>query len=318
MKEFISKFLIIVSVIVIVIASCCFIIPHDKNDYLAEFAPKIQLLKKTESPRVVFIGGSNIAFGLDSERIKDSLKVDVVNMGLHAGLGIRFTLSQCVPYIREGDIVVMDVEYINFFDGSDGEPGTLADLIVSNKGLGFSAMSPRQKIISLSGIPKVGRDNLSKLLHYPKNKTFDTPIPKDGGRFAYCKSGFNRYGDEISHWHLKTGGAPRLNDPVSGWRYDKELGKWYFDKLTSISKKATVIVMPPALAQTSFTVQENYINQLAEIFRSEGFPYVVNPQSMSIPDEDMYDTNYHCAKTGVDLNTGRIIYILKPLLNRQF
>lgn len=316
MKVFIGKFLAIASIVILIIASSSFIIPHDKNDYLAEFSQKVRLLKETDSPRIIFIGGSNVAFGLDSERIEDSLKINVVNMGLHAGLGIRFTLSECLPYIRKGDIVVMDVEYSNFFNGSDGEAGTLADLIVANKGLGLSAMSPKQKMNLLSGIPKVGYDNLRKLLHYPKTKTFDTPIPKKEDPYAYCNSGFNKYGDEVSHWYLKTDGEPRLNDPANNWKYDKEFGEWYFGKLKSISNKATVIIMPPALAHTSFAIQEKYINQIATIYKSEGFPYAANPISMSIPDKDMYNTNYHCNKSGVDLNTSRIIEILKGKLGK--
>lgn len=316
MKRFVIKFITITVIVILVILGCCFLIPHDKNDYLSEFSHKVSLIRDTKSPRIIFIGGSNVAFGLDSRRIQDSLKMNVVNMGLHAGLGIRFTLSQCLPYIRKGDIVVMDVEYSNFFTGSYGESSTLADEVIANNGLGLTSMNLTQLLSMASGFPKVAFTNIQRLVTYTKTKSFDTPAPRKGQPYEYCASGFNKYGDEVSHWYLKPDGILRLNDPANNWKYDNDFGQWYFNNLRSISRKATVIIMPPALAHTSFNIQRKYIYQLASIYKSEGFPYAADPESMSIPDEDMYNTNYHCSKSGVDLNTGRIINVLNGTLNK--
>lgn len=50
-----------------------------KDSYLLAYNKKCELLEKTESPRIIFVGGSNLCFGLDSKRIADSLHVNVVN-----------------------------------------------------------------------------------------------------------------------------------------------------------------------------------------------------------------------------------------------
>lgn len=56
------------------------------------------LYKKTvianSSPKVILVGGSNVAFGLDSEIIQHQLEVPVVNMGLHVG-------SVCIICLRK-------------------------------------------------------------------------------------------------------------------------------------------------------------------------------------------------------------------------
>ena len=62
----------------------------EQDGYLQAYNKKCQLLEDTPSPRIIFVGGSNLAFGLDSQRIKDSLNINVINYGLHAGIGLKY------------------------------------------------------------------------------------------------------------------------------------------------------------------------------------------------------------------------------------
>ena len=74
---------------------------------------KERLLRDAPSPRVVLVGGSAMAFGVDSEALAEDLGGDyrVVNMGLHAGLGLDFLLNETLDGLREGDVVVISPEY---------------------------------------------------------------------------------------------------------------------------------------------------------------------------------------------------------------
>ena len=57
--------------------------PHE-NTYLSSYLDKIKLIEKVENKRIIFIGGSNLAFGLDSSMIeKEFLGYKIINMGLH-------------------------------------------------------------------------------------------------------------------------------------------------------------------------------------------------------------------------------------------
>ena len=74
---------------------------------------KERLLKEAPSPRLVLVGGSGLAFGIDSPTLEQALggRYSVVNMGLHAGLGLDFMLNEALDGLREGDVVVLSPEY---------------------------------------------------------------------------------------------------------------------------------------------------------------------------------------------------------------
>lgn len=69
----------------------------EQDGYLQAYNKKCQLLEDTPSPRIIFVGGSNLAFGLDSQRIKDSLNINVINYGLHAGIGLKYMMMTYPP-----------------------------------------------------------------------------------------------------------------------------------------------------------------------------------------------------------------------------
>lgn len=86
-------------------------------------------------PRIIFVGGSNLAFGLDSQRIKDSLNINVINYGLHAGIGLKYMVDDISTYARKGDIIVFAPEYSHFYSGlAYGESITIAPLWRSHIG----------------------------------------------------------------------------------------------------------------------------------------------------------------------------------------
>src|SRR4051812_14897263 len=92
------------------------------DNYLAAVLEKDRLIRNTPSPKIILVGGSNLAFGIDSKAIQDSLGLKVVNMGLYAKLGLRYMLAQVKPYIKPGDIVVVVPEYDQFYgDFANGD-----------------------------------------------------------------------------------------------------------------------------------------------------------------------------------------------------
>src|SRR5678816_2773153 len=70
------------------------------DSYLAAVLEKDRLIRNTPSPKIILVGGSNLAFGIDSKAIEDSLGLHVVNMGLYAKLGLKYMLAQVRPYIK--------------------------------------------------------------------------------------------------------------------------------------------------------------------------------------------------------------------------
>jgi hypothetical protein len=85
-------------------------LPNEHN-YLAATIDKHHRLKSTRSPRIILIGGSNLAFGIKNDILERELGLPVVNMGLNAALGVPFMLREVRSKIQKGDVVVLSLEY---------------------------------------------------------------------------------------------------------------------------------------------------------------------------------------------------------------
>ena len=78
MKKFISKIVIffIIFGLIFVIGICLPATPASKNNMITYKIQKDSLMEHTAQPRVVFVGGSNLVFGLDSDKIKKELNLN--------------------------------------------------------------------------------------------------------------------------------------------------------------------------------------------------------------------------------------------------
>ena len=85
------------------------------ESYYAELPQMYEKLKTADGPKIVIVGGSNVAFGVDSELLEQLLAqrgydYTVCNFGLYAAVGTSAMLELSKRYIGEGDIVVLAIE----------------------------------------------------------------------------------------------------------------------------------------------------------------------------------------------------------------
>ena len=85
------------------------------NSYYAELAPLTERLDQSEGKKLVLIGGSNIAFGVDVDLLEQLLaekgySYTVCPYGLYAAVGCSAMLSLSENALKEGDLVVLAVE----------------------------------------------------------------------------------------------------------------------------------------------------------------------------------------------------------------
>lgn len=81
-----------------------------ENTFLGEFDDKVERLRSIDEPKIIVIGGSSAAFGLDAELLGETLGMPVVNFGLYATLGTKTMLDYSKANIGEGDIIVLAPE----------------------------------------------------------------------------------------------------------------------------------------------------------------------------------------------------------------
>ena len=285
------------------------LIPKDDNSYMCEYVRKINLLDSVKQPRIVFIGGSNVAFGIDSKRIKDSLRYNVINFGLHAGIGIKYPMEDYMRYARKGDVVVLQFEYSNFYGGGNGSPSVFSQLMASTDFEYLSNLSFAQ-LLNMRGLVSVSMGRLINLLKYPVRGSFNTLHEKR--KFQYTLDGFNDYGDEISHYNY-----PSLemtsNLFVNKGKLNTDFLIWLSETIDILEDKGVkVLILPPVCTLTFY--RSYYKNEIEKSLFDIVHPYIVPPSFMSLNDDCMFDTVYHINRLGVDINTIKIVEILRKIL----
>ena len=285
-------------------------IPPDNNGYLCAYNNKLALLDTVPQPRIILIGGSNLAFGVDSHRIQDSLQRHVLNMGLHGGIGIRLVLSDVLARLRKGDVLVLAMEYGNFFSGGNGEPETLPTLMTATEWKDMGRLSAQQWQNVVVGMPRLAAANIKRLirailggsLHSPSNNT----------SYRYVASGFNDLGDEVSHWTLPSNDMEQ-SQPFTEHRINLDFINWLSSTIQTCERdSAIVVILPPVCPMKHFACC--YDPAIAHALDSIGHPYAVDPVAMTVADSCCYNGGYHVNRSGVDINTGRIIALLRRIV----
>lgn len=277
----------------------------DNNNYMDAYEHKIEMLRDTPSPRVIFIGGSNLAFGLDSKTLEDSLGINVVNYGLSIKLGMELMLQDAIEYCRKGDIIAIAPEYELFFGQWEGDMATLSTLTFLYPTTA-SHFNTRLGIRSVQGI----REAISQMFH----SIFLADKDSDDGRYHYSSKAFNSSGDETGHWDIppqRSGlGIPERNYVIDQSSIDNFLSLIHILE----NKGTTVVLLPPSVYKPYYEEYHTSIDSLSQKFAKSLHPYAVDPKEMSYDEELMFDTYYHLTKEGVDKRTPLIIATLKKLL----
>lgn len=294
----------------IVNAAIIGIIPIDRNSFLYEYNHKIELLGGANSDkRIILIGGSSVVYGTDSKTIVDSVGLPVVNFGLHGGIGIRYVFEDFVRYARKGDIVILQIEYENFYNGGFGNDRTLAQLMPATNWRNIGDLKFEQYANILTGLPSVTIGNLNRLLKYPFRKSWNSPSKSEVAGVG--ENGFNQYGDEMSHWYKP---SKRLVKPkgVENQIIDHDFMKW-LTEMISISEAigAQVLMIPPVIIKSRH--QAVYNDCIAKALIDIDHPYVVEPEYMVLDDSCTFDGGYHVNREGVRQNTQHLIEILSNM-----
>ena len=91
---------------------------------------KHTLLRESPGPRIIFVGGSNLLFGLDSPTVYRDTGYHPVNMGVQGGLRLDYLLNEVEPHVRSGDVVLLALEHPLLYEAfGDGPRGVMAMIL---------------------------------------------------------------------------------------------------------------------------------------------------------------------------------------------
>jgi len=308
MRKFFIKALILFIPFFTLFIVIIFLPSADYNVYNLAIIDKHRILANAKSPKIVLAGGSNLAFGIDSEKIQLKFNRPVVNMGVHAGFGLGRILDDISPFLNRGDVLLIVPEYDFFFyfwNGSDAAYNLIFDarqyrlLWSSYYGLPNGSFFPY-----LFGMYKMKYESLFNKKNKIENKTDINPLP-------YSRYSFNEYGDHVGH--LEKMGNGTFNSTENLGIINQTYLKNFFLIIDKLTKRGIIVMLSyPCFEEQSFRNSVDLIHKLDMSFKAkENLLVISTPESYCYPANYFYDTAYHLNKGGRSVRTNQLILDLQ-------
>ncbi len=265
--------------------------PRASQSLLMSAIKKDSLLQNTPSPRMIFVGGSNLSFGLNSKIIHDSLGINPINTGIHASIGLKFMMDNTLNYIRKGDIVILIPEYNHFYRDVDFGSVELLRMVFDVKRHNIKLLNDAQLLKLVPFIPKYA---VSKYIPIEYTHLMIDPV--------YSVNSFNEYGDVFKHWDMEQQDFSPYGQINSAFEYDNiEMIKEFNSSIKE--KGASLYITYPSLQATSYNNAAEQIKRVENELQKINLKILGTPEKYKIPDSMMFNTPYHLLKKGVDYRT---------------
>ncbi|MEP6467366.1 MAG: hypothetical protein ABJB05_13740 [Parafilimonas sp.] len=265
---------------------------------------KDSLLRNTASPRIIFVGGSNLSFGLNSQMIKDSLHLNPVNTAIHASLGLKFMMDNTLQYVRNGDIIILVPEYEHFYRNYNFTSEELFHLIFDADKSKIKLMNIPQLLSLASFAPKY---SLSKFDIEEHKYVLEQGV--------YSSRAYNKFGDISSLYrgNKKEPFAP-YEMSASENDFNNEVIKQIkiFQSLL-YQKKASLYLSYPCLQDTTYHNLKNQIAKVQKELNESGLTILGTPERYMMPDSLMFNTPYHLNNIGAKYRTTLFIADFKKV-----
>lgn len=310
MKKFVKKLILFVLVIMICISAIVsfdyFIIGSQfEYSYPAALIDKVERLEKIDTPKIILVGNSNLAFGIKSKIIEEEVGMPVVNLGLHGGLGNAFHEQIAKLNINEGDIVV--ICHTSFSDNDELENASLAWQT-------YDYHEPLRPIIR-------EKDYKSMLISYPDylEKAYLLWLTRQGNKdngTSYSRNAFNEYGDVV-YKPESSQMEPEVffaNNPI----YISDINNTCINRLNEFHKyvnqlgaKMVIAGYPIAYGQyANFTKEDVEVFQL-QLKTAVSCDVISDYTDYLYPYSYFYDTIFHLTDEGAEIRTYQLCEDLK-------
>lgn len=272
---------------------------------------------------MLLVGGSNLAFGIDSLALHKEFGYHPVNLGLCAGLGLEFLLNECRDLMRRGDVVILSLEYPHFWSRQGGAVHIVPVLDHFPRAKMY-IQDPRtwkriEKFRNEAVVdPAPAADEGFLWLHKRIRRSLQS-YAQEPPDWIYDRNGFNKYGDLTTH-HGRKG---RL-DVEAACRRRYVLREGYprlaFDQIAEFvdecqSQEVRVYLAHPPIPRTYWEHRKSDIRKIKSGIANElSVPIITNCEETIFEDHLFFDQVYHLTQEGKQMRTRQIIRKLKPLL----
>lgn len=257
-------------------------------DYLGAARQKQGRLKQLGSPKVVVIGGSNAAFGIDGAALEQGLCKPAVNMGLHAALGFRYMTAEVVDQLGSGDVVIVALEYSNF-----EKPDRMEDVL---------SVTIDRVPGALAFVPWWHKPQVVFELAVWRMQAAWNVLVHDADPFVqslvYNMHAFDEHGDMVAHL-LQPIPIERKNEPEEFDTLFVDERFWPMAMEFNERAKAAgamALFSWPSVARSMYRAAD--CEAVEQAMRTHGLTVVGSPADYAFPDSMFFDTWYHLHTEG--------------------
>ena len=268
-----------------------------RSTFLEAWSDKHAHVLQPGDHRIIFVGGSNVAFGVDSSIFERQTHRRTINLGLQGAIGLSHMLQEATDVARAGDLVVVMPEYDEFFgDLMDGGLVVIYLLQSNRSALKYVSTWPQWRALSKHALLA---NRMATMRRVDQLKLFVRGTPAvDPGPIVYGREGFDVHGDLLTHLSMPPDVA-RVRAaclPIEG-----DLNPRAFTALSRsaeiVSKRGgQLVVIYPPFARTCWNINRSHVETVAasmpdHLARTTPFEWVYS-------DDAFLDTQYHLAGEG--------------------
>ncbi len=311
--RFTAVMLLSVLPLLFVIGAGCFLPDQFENTFLGEFDDKVERLYQTEGEKIVVIGGSSVAFGVDAKLLSETLGKPVVNFGLYATLGTKTMMDYAEDAVGKGDIIVIAPE-----------------MNAQTFSLYFNAEAMWQAVDGdFSLLRYIGNDDLPAMLggfwnfvsskvHYAMEEERLNPSGIYNAA-SFDDHGFIRYRRDRDY-NVMTDGVDA--GMVIDFQIDMISEDFieYVNEFTASAEKKGAKVYLSFCPMNELAIPMDLEPEIVEeytVYLKEQFDCEIlgDPNDMIYPSGYFYDSNFHLNSAGAVLHTRQLAADLAPLFD---
>lgn len=271
------------------------IAPQYLYSYNAAIIDKAERLKAINEPKIVLVGNSNLAFGINSEEIEKAFGMPVVNLGLNAELGNPFLEEMAKLNVNEGDIYILC--HTDYAD-DDMIGITMAWTTLENHFDLWRILRGKDIIPMIEGFPAYVKRCIRLWAEEAGNQSSES---------AYARAAFNEYGDvdyerkvQTEEINVKGVTVPEISE-VTVKRINA-LNRYMEDRGAVL-----LIAGYPILTGQDTPQEEEYIKFQEQIENAMDAEVISEYTDYMMEYEYFYDSEYHLLDKGAEIRTQQLI-----------
>ena len=279
------KYIILSAVISLLIWSILFLFVLKKELtvglYRGAFELKTTHAEKSASHRFFIIAGSNGLYSHDAETFEKALNMPSTNLSVAVMFSLNYLLERYRNLLKDGDVVYLPLEYLNYTGKSGGSFGDIYDITIEKN---FSKLTPRRLYNCFS------KFDVSTLIE----SVFEQMLVSVGFKPLVTEKSLTPYGDMAentlenakSYQHFINSIPPAKVEFIVADSSIKEFLQW------AKGRNITVIGgLPTTFDDTDLSPEVQH--RIEETFTGNGALFITAPNRSLYPRKDFFDTSYH-------------------------